>query len=452
MTLFLAYYYSSDDYEKLLRFYLDKKDQKILSALLSSEFIRLWSNIPGQGLFAKTTTANNEATLYEIQFKILLEFIESKQDDKATNILMNVSGEKLNLNRKMSIHQIKSMLPGATLLQIAIKNNQLEVADLLIKCGASIATMDYYYNSSLHYGGMGGKVAYEYVKKAGIESSSNIFNLTPLDLLEQAHKLPIIGQGLLTEQFMSYMKLNKYDEQIIFEESKDKKPFTGKDIIEDFDKGVCQGITFIFAIYALRGKKSLELYYKMLEFIRTWDGTMSSLNDPVTDEELAKDFKSRKNIFEYLMNTIMFFHRKSNLVVNIGDHDKTSQFQFVTNKKDELTFSSIHKCLEDRDAFIDLLHHVQLNKNVVFFITLDDPKQPIECCHQIGLVVDEENMLHFIDANAKYILPPMPNSSKSLEIISNIIYNYFIRVSVHVVQYQYHPEEQLTFDYKSPKP
>jgi len=446
-------YYSISDYEKLLRYCLDNKNPgmiPVLQALLSEEFIKQISKSESLAFFDDgSENEQKEASLFNIQFKLLLESVKTKDYEKASLILGNSNPVKLNLNKNISVVELKEMLPGATLLHLALKNNDLKMAELLMFHDALLEIKDYFLNTSLHYAARGGAEAYEFVKSKDEYniSQKNIFLHTPQDYLTIA-KLPQIRMGMLTDQFTAYMKVNNFDQSIILDDPVD--PVTGKNIIEAMHRGICQGDSFLRGIYILRGKDSRQIYNRMVGFIRDWDGKLESLDQPVTDLALAKDFPKLKNLFEYMLSVILFLHRHSRQIVGIDDSAFVSQFQFINNKNDKLEFKIGSSSYSDKNHFIDYLEELQLQPNSILFVSLAD-KNIMSSGHQITLVVDENKMLHFVDPNSPYRIPEMPLSRAAFEAIANIAFAYFNRVD-RTSLYHYEPELQPTLSSAQRKP
>lgn len=200
-------YYNEKDYLRLLEYCLTKKDWKSLKILLDSTLIKLLSH----EVFFKFSEKDKAEKLYKMQFQVLVNSLKAGNLE-SVNQLLNFSFEaKSNLNKKLTPFQIGEMLPGATLIQLALKNSNLEMVKLLLEKGADLATIDYYGNSILHYAAMGGEETYRYALTLGISSSENIFGHFPEDYFNKTNLLKV-KQKELIQKFIAYMKLKKYDE------------------------------------------------------------------------------------------------------------------------------------------------------------------------------------------------------------------------------------------------
>ncbi|CAM2866103.1 Ankyrin repeats (3 copies) [Legionella steigerwaltii] len=435
--------FTSQDYEKLINFFIKKNEPDVLRGLLSPQFIKLVCKEGDDVFFVdKEEKKKKKALLYEAQFNCLVELVKNGKLDEVEIFLASSDLKKLNLNKPIPVYVLKELCPGATLVQIAIKYKHLKIADLLIEHGAVLAREDYHKNSTLHYGALGGQEAYDYVlKKTNLPLTQNMFGYTPEDYLKRKSELPETRQRLLTGKLVQYIKKNKLEDSVIFK-GDDKSPsLTGKDLIEVVTRGVCQGDSFFRAISVLRGPGSRGLHEKMFDAIRAWDEQLGSLEAVVSDPELQVYFPKLDNIFEYMFGTILFFHRNSERLIGINNYDLPAQFQFVTNKNDHFTEISAPQKIANKIAFINYLHNCNLQPHQLIVISLNDP-QVYNRGHQICLVVDENEKLHFIDNNSLYKALPMELSDESFTTVSNIAFAYFNRVD-NVASYQYHPDLTL---------
>lgn len=342
-------YFSESDYAKLLQYYLNKNDEASLKVMLSPSIIELLKTQPGKIKLGETERA---AKLENVQLKILIECVKNGEAEKVEHLLKLSPHCILSLNKKLSVFEIGEMLPGSSLLHLALKYGQVAVAKLLVMYGSDPSAVDYYDNSVLHYGAMGGIDCYEYSKQLCSSKRVNIFGHTPENYLNDINQLPLVKQGALINKFSQYIKVNGYDESVIISDEKrlwmkgKDEPIKGSDVIAEMEEGICHGASFIKAINLVRGKDCHELHNKIIQAIIHWDGSIADLDKPLEDEDLKNEFtnpNSDKNsntlraVFEYMMNVILTSQEERSLsVVDIEHGNRVEMFELLKNRNDKL--------------------------------------------------------------------------------------------------------------------
>lgn len=436
------FYYSPINYETLLRHSLTISDLQLLQILLSPLTVDFLSKLGGQRFSVISDIANNkrETELYSLQFKLLLEQVRLGQEETALLILRWSLPTKLNLNRKLLIFEVKEMSPGATLLQICLKKNLIKLADELIQNGSNLDSVDYYFNTSLHYAAMGGKETFSFVvnKSTDNRKHKNIFNFSPDDIIENRHLEFQSHQYLLTAKFVHYLKKKGRATSVIYKSENGTSEITGQNIIDLLDDGICQGDNLFRTIHALRGGKSPLFMFKLFACIREWDMQTDKLSLPVNDQDVAKYFPFLKDVFEYLISVYVCGHRNFHKILGISDFDRVGQFNLLTDRNDKVILTSTMSTpFKDKDEFSRFLYEILTTHS---FVTIILSNSGIcQESHQVSLVVDDNNMLNYIDSNSKHSLPPQPISLESFRIVSNIMFAYYNEVS-YVQRFEYQPD------------
>ncbi|WP_131783913.1 ankyrin repeat domain-containing protein [Legionella gresilensis] len=440
------------EYSKFVQFLFKERELEQIPMALSKGFVQAISNQDNYFYVDPDDMASFEQKFYEVHFVTLLSLILETQEEEEIKLqkmelLFKYTADKpINLDRKPFIAEMKVCLPGASLIQLALRNNQLKIAQMLLDQGAKLDTCDYYGNTSHHYGAMGSLDAYQFVKNnLGDSNQKNIFNHQPLDYFSPP---PNIKQSTLIDQLEKYSYLKNYIHNIIFEAQETRPAVKGEDIIKNVTNGFCQGDSFLRSIMILKGKESSALHTEMLESITRWNGDNEQLGLPFnTGHPLANHFKNLDEVFEYIFGSILFLHRNSQRVVNINEFNLVEQFQFITNTDDILTRKITETPCRDCQALKEQIRLAQ--KNSLFVLSLSNLNDFSEgvvvqeghaasFSHRVTIIVDDKNRLHFVDPNCPYDFPSLPNNLESLNLIFKIMENYFGKINTYS-SYAYTP-------------
>lgn len=416
---------SSDDYQELLNWALSKKDESVLSALLSDSFSQDFNEI------TKMTFINAVRKNETEHAKFLL--------NNSFYLINNIS----SLRGKPSM--IRHGICGYNLLHLAALNGNTELCQFFIDSPAFTEfkeNNDYYGSNYLHYAASSGnKECYDYFLKLNPawKDQLNIYGHLPTDYFpENIIKLPRCEQQYLIDQLICYKKVDSFDEK-------------NKEVI----KGLCAGISPTIGLYILRGEKSLHNYYAMRQMILDWDKTQEGLEKKVDDPEIIKlGLMNTNDVFRYMFSHLLYFQQmqtESN-IIDFSRGDLAQQLAFINEGADKfISLFDFGTGEITKDEFEEILEN-NIIPNRLFRVSL---RPRIELgtfslfteAHAVTIVVDVNLNIYFCDPNSPY--EPIPLAKKDLPYISNILFKYYDNIA-SVEVFKYMPSVELSKEEMSP--